>query len=150
MARYPLTEEERTIEERVFWEKKIPYIVDTARKVNTYEVATHIMRSNSRNVARQLAETLQNFRNQKFDEFAYTILSVATMKGDDVYRRGVRNRLLDGMLDAELENAEIQRYHLWAKQLNRDLRIISDYWALCGYTFPTKLEDISTLVTEMR
>ena len=152
MARKPYeTEHEDELNETATY--KVPYIVDLYRKeevlLTTFNFLTNLTHSRNGKLY-ELGKQLREYMGKKSVGFFFEGISEAILDIKvDFWVRGDRSILIHKVFDSNLSSDNILELHDLAKDINRDLRTMSNYWALCGYTLPMSSNELLSLMTEI-
>ena len=136
--------------ERMDAMRGVPYIVDVFRKHDVLATTFNYLESKRSGQLYELGRQLMNYmRKDMTREFFATIVKTTHDIELDWWIRGERNQLITKIEQSELSAQEITSLHARAKMINSELRIISDYWEMCGYTLPQSSNGLLRLMTRI-
>lgn len=130
--------------------RSIPYIVDVFRKHDALATTYNYLKCERNGQLFELGRQLMIYmKNDLTSEFFRTIVKATCDIEVDFWVRGERNRLITKIEQSELSPQDIVSLHARAKSINSELRIISDYWEMCGYTLPQSSNGLLDLMTRI-
>ena len=128
-------------------EKRIPYIVDLVRKREVIEATSLLLTNFKDGIRFELGNELKQYNRNTLIPFCERFEKAIDGVDDSWdYGKGQRNILMNKLFDSDITTDELFDMYDNARGINADLRTMSAYWDLCGFTFPLSDNDLTSLM----